>query len=81
MSLPTRERGLKYPIYPFHQLNGFVAPHAGARIEIALMASYRLTAPSLPTRERGLKYIAGTKLDRVTMSLPTRERGLKSRRA
>ena len=55
-SLPTRERGLKYRILTSASLYLFVAPHAGARIEIDLSDADLSSAESLPTRERGLKF-------------------------
>ena len=55
MSLPTRERGLKFDKLVTHNQNKTVAPYAGAWIEmlrgILGLPSHR----SLPTRERGLK--------------------------
>ena len=55
----------------------YVAPLAGARIEILSVPSVLLVPLSLPSRERGLKYfrIATGYGDRK--SLPSRERGLK----
>ncbi|SPF49127.1 hypothetical protein SBF1_4320007 [Candidatus Desulfosporosinus infrequens] len=56
MSLPTRERGLKFNL-PLPQLErNLVAPYAGAWIEI--VSDQEKVCPlnrSLPTRERGLK--------------------------
>ena len=56
----------------------YVAPLAGARIEISTHARdtehrYR----SLPSRERGLKCLADRSIPVSTLSLPSRERGLK----
>ena len=78
MSLPTRERGLKYSLYLLNLVNASVAPYAGAWIEIPIPSSYLPQAPSLPTRERGLKFYRLVLHDLIPLSLPTRERGLKS---
>ena len=56
MSLPTRERGLKYLIYPPLNISFTVAPYAGAWIEIVNCIPVDRVKRSLPTRERGLKY-------------------------
>ena len=57
LSLPTRERGLKYNEAYQQSDNYLVAPYTGAWIEIKPTpipaAKFK---PSLPTRERGLKY-------------------------
>ena len=56
MSLPMRERGLKFfPVLCIVQACN-VAPHAGAWIEISLTACLAQALKSLPMRERGLKY-------------------------
>ncbi len=57
LSLPTRERGLKFSDICKLQNGGFVAPYAGAWIEILPLLSLRHDYTSLPTRERGLKYL------------------------
>ena len=55
-SLPSRERGLKLTINNFPQYAIFVAPLAGAWIEIVYTPEIaQLQAQSLPSRERGLK--------------------------
>ena len=55
-SLPTRERGLKSFMDGLPDGTGFVAPYAGAWIEICSAAPAFSASMSLPTRERGLKY-------------------------
>ena len=59
LSLPTRERGLKYVVYQIAYHFVDVAPHAGAWIEMQERTNYiRIGYKSLPTRERGLKFLA-----------------------
>ena len=56
LSLPSRERGLKYKTkLGFWDLES-VAPFAGAWIEIELYIRNCGTTESLPSRERGLKF-------------------------
>ena len=78
MSLPSRERGLKYSNHCIGTQCNSVAPFAGAWIEIL---SYLLQlvgiVASLPSRERGLKFIKNTFGIKFDRSLPSRERGLK----
>ena len=69
LSLPMRERGLKYRIIVRLMVSGIVAPHAGAWIEIqAQNDAIDAQIMSLPMRERGLKYErdarAGTRYSR-----------------
>ena len=82
MSLPSRERGLKYSNHCIGTQCNSVAPFAGAWIEIL---SYLLQlvgiVASLPSRERGLKFIKNTFGIKFDRSLPSRERGLKSKLA
>ena len=55
-SLPSRERGLKYNVYLDDGDNVYVAPFAGAWIEMPSGTVYRVSLMmSLPSRERGLK--------------------------
>ena len=55
-SLPSRERGLKSAIDPQKEYEIFVAPLAGAWIEICQQIAIRgKDVASLPSRERGLK--------------------------
>ena len=79
LSLPSRERGLKYASeHGFHGLV-YVAPLAGAWIEIVFIKPYRYwMTVSLPSRERGLKYAVKPNGRYPKASLPSRERGLKS---
>ena len=56
----------------------FVAPFAGAWIEISLVNEPLTLDRSLPSRERGLKFERFKKQDEEGQSLPSRERGLKS---
>ena len=63
--------GFKYLLFIF------VAPYAGAWIEIVIAPRFESFHASLPTRERGLKSFAEVSTDKFGRSLPTRERGLK----
>ena len=57
LSLPSRERGLKYRDDGKRKRKGWVAPLAGAWIEINVVRGYaRRCRMSLPSRERGLKF-------------------------
>ena len=56
-----------------------VAPHAGARIETALLAGLLMDLALLPTRERELKLGLLAECPHRVTSLPTRERELKHR--
>ena len=77
LSLPSRERGLKLQV-PLPLLPGcFVAPLAGAWIEILEWVTKQNTLSSLLSRERGLKYSMNNSAAIRTLSLPSRERGLK----
>ncbi len=51
-----RERGLKSGLRCDNGMANYVAPHAGAWIEISIWFDIRLYIASLLTRERGLKY-------------------------
>ncbi len=56
VSLPTRERGLKYDDSTCYINIQRVAPYAGAWIEISTPYLMHISlTTSLPTRERGLK--------------------------
>ena len=56
LSLPSRERGLKWFVYAAKITGEVVAPFAGAWIEIQFISyATSTTASSLPSRERGLK--------------------------
>ena len=56
MSLPSRERGLKFYIVGLRVLGSLVAPFAGAWIEIHSACESDNECWSLPSRERGLKF-------------------------
>ena len=77
MSLPSRERGLKYGIVFPEEVPKHVAPLAGARIEIKGYFKSFFSGLSLPSRERGLKFASEAEFDPTKPSLPSRERGLK----
>ena len=55
LSLPSRERGLKFKWRKKQRHCLAVAPFAGAWIEILLLEKCNHLAESLPSRERGLK--------------------------
>ena len=55
MSLPSRERGLKFIYVPYNLDRFSVAPLAGAWIEILYLLLNDFEITSLPSRERGLK--------------------------
>ena len=76
-SLPSRERGLKLRLLA-PQPCRWVAPFAGAWIEMPLSGLTIFLDKSLPSRERGLKFFASSPEPRQIRSLPSRERGLKS---
>ena len=78
LSLPSRERGLKFLRDHIHIDSLRVAPLAGAWIEIVTILFVLAIFPSLPSRERGLKSIGFLDNFLDIVSLPSRERGLKS---
>ena len=55
----------------------YVAPLAGAWIEIMKRSGELIRTVSLPSRERGLKCLSNKRQCRLYGSLPSRERGLK----
>ena len=55
MSLPVRERGLKSKCSEQYISIFYVAPRAGAWIEISSTSHLTCISQSLPVRERGLK--------------------------
>ena len=68
-SLPSRERGLKFPYGTHRQAPAQVAPFAGAWIEIIYVCYYIITERSLPSRERGLKLVLCTvKVGTITVA-------------
>ena len=48
MSFPTRERGLKYALFPTNQIYITVVPHAGTWIEIALIFAQTASSSVVP---------------------------------
>ena len=69
MSLPSRERGLKYLCNNSGTPLQLVAPFAGAWIEIVKMNKDFRTVLSLPSRERGLKFISlSLEHDQITVA-------------
>ena len=56
LSLPSRERGLKLTVRCNYRGRCYVAPFAGAWIEIKYTDDTKANEVSLPSRERGLKY-------------------------
>ena len=79
LSLPSRERGLKCFCVNVVAEIRYVAPLAGAWIEIRTNSTKNSKSPSLPSRERGLKLNDIISLILQFSSLPSRERGLKCR--
>ena len=57
MSLPTRERGLKYAAYHRGKSAAGSLPTRERGLKYAGFQGFRLYPMSLPTRERGLKYV------------------------
>ena len=55
VSLPSRERGLKYHQSRRSMVAQAVAPFTGAWIEMVTESSHIGATTSLPSRERGLK--------------------------
>ena len=78
-SLPSRERGLKFLCPETLYKSDFVAPLAGAWVEILKSFREAVSAWSLPSRERGLKSEIEQSIMYLWQSLPSRERGLKFR--
>ena len=70
-SLPMRERGLKFSNARLAQLPIFVAPHAGAWIEIFCPNQHKASnGGSLPMRERGLKYHRQMEVNKESLVAP-----------
>ena len=62
LSLPSRERGLKWQWQQRADAQKDVAPFAGAWIEIGYLDSWsKICWMSLPSRERGLKCVQQTR--------------------
>ena len=78
LSLPSRERGLKFACHAVNFCAWLVAPLAGAWIEIyTIWTTFLSGNRSLPSRERGLKFAYDCAVEPSYPSLPSRERGLK----
>ena len=79
MSLPARERGLKYSAR--HSGNSALSslPARERGLKFGLLKYLGCNAESLPARERGLKSSAWRSSRFSRSSLPARERGLKFR--
>ena len=78
LSFPSRERGLKLPIYSSHAVKLGVAPFTGAWIEIT--ATWRLGTAMrvVPFTGAWIEISRSGRCRRRRRSLPSRERGLKS---
>ena len=77
MSLPVRERGLKYRLFAVNRMERDVAPCAGAWVEIPMEKTAGILTPVAPCAGAWVeigKTLAGVL---SIASLPVRERGLK----
>ena len=70
LSLPSRERGLKFRSRRRFRRRRSVAPFAGAWIEISLDFFGCAGAGSLPSRERGLKLVYTPRKQRTVPVAP-----------
>ena len=77
LSLPSRERGLKFKSAPASVLCANVAPLAGAWIEIHKSSSSRTESCVAPLAGAWIEILRARQNGGVRMSLPSRERGLK----
>ncbi len=77
LSLPTRERGLKFLLRFFDFRAGYVAPYAGAWIEIVCSNLLCLLPRVAPYAGAWIEIRKKKCLPWEYRSLPTRERGLK----
>ena len=77
MSLPSRERGLKYPGGDRHLPEGRVAPFTGAWIEIFKGSSCPRSRAVAPFTGAWIEIAAEWSYQRYPTSLPSRERRLK----
>ena len=77
MSLPSRERGLKYLLPCILRVSSCVAPLAGARIEIWLNAGVLAPVIVAPLAGARIEIIIFLNDSSDNTSLPSRERGLK----
>ena len=78
LSLPSRERGLKYALSSLLCCCVQSLPSRERGLKYAQVEIKRLCGTSLPSRERGLKSFPTTHAVGSRPSLPSRERGLKS---
>ena len=77
MSLPTRERGLKYVLLSLDTIIISVAPYAGAWIEIPQGIKGNQLRPVAPYAGAWIEIANTCSSVYPIRSLPTRERGLK----
>ena len=77
MSLPTRERGLKYGSQRSGRRQAESLPTRERGLKFLFLRRDVVPGRSLPTRERGLKLGYFSPALEAPASLPTRERGLK----
>ena len=80
LSLPTRERGLKFNFYIYYTSMSAVAPYTGAWIEIKTLKKDFSGLAVAPYTGAWIEICCNVTVCVVSLSLPTRERGLKSRR-
>ena len=78
-SLPLRERGLKSTVYQIQRNLEYVAPLAGAWIEIIFMKQVLMIERVAPLAGAWIEIRKQIYVCRTIRSLPLRERGLKYR--
>ena len=76
-SLPSRERGLKFPVRLAGIAQAFVAPFAGAWIEIGILCPPLYKWEVAPFAGARIEIAGGLAGPEPPQSLPSRERGLK----
>ena len=77
LSLPSRERGLKYRLPSSLPGSPPSLPSRERGLKFPNLADEVHCLSSLPSRERGLKYVVQVDDEEGFTSLPSRERGLK----
>ena len=77
MSLPSRERGLKFPVGRGLRLGRLVAPFTGAWIEITKIMRRQISGLVAPFTGAWIEITRRTTRAGGCRSLPSRERGLK----
>ena len=78
LSLPSRERGLKFSYFVWSYTTIFVAPFAGAWIEIVCITSTDYPGEVAPFAGAWIEiYPPASRKCKLITSLPSRERGLK----